>query len=83
MPKTAAKDERAIFDFVTELYKTKRVGERTYKRLHALFGDAGMVDFVAILGYYGLVAMMLDVFQAMPPADAPVYFKEPAGRKRR
>jgi 4-carboxymuconolactone decarboxylase len=83
VPKTAAKDERAIYDFVTELYKTKRVGERTYKRLHALFGDAGMVDFVAILGYYGLVAMMLDVFQAMPPADAPVYFKEPARRKRR
>jgi 4-carboxymuconolactone decarboxylase len=82
-PRTAAKDERAIFDFVAELYKTKRVGERTYKRVHALFGDAGMVDLVAILGYYALVAMMLDVFQAMPPADAPIHFKEPARRKRR
>lgn len=76
-PKKAKKDERAIFDFVRELYKTRRVSDRTYKRLHSLLGDAGMVDFVAILGYYGLVAMMLDVFQAMPPDDAPQYFKEP------
>jgi len=82
VPKTAAKDERAIFDFIAELYKDKRVTERTYKRVHALFGDAGMVDFVAILGYYGLVAMMLDSFQAMPPADAPEYFRAPARRRR-
>lgn len=75
-PKTAKKDERAIFDFVQELYKTRRVSDRTYKRMHTLLGDAGMVDFVGILGYYGLVAMMLDVFQALPPDDAPQYFKE-------
>ena len=79
-PKTAKKDERAIFDLVQELYKTRRVSDRTYKRVHTLLGDAGMVDFVGILGYYGLVAMMLDVFQAMPPEDAPQYFKEPGSR---
>ena len=79
-PKTAKKDERAIFDLVQELYKTRRVSDRTYKRVHTLLGDAGMVDFVGILGYYGLVAMMLDVFQAMPPEDAPQYFKVPGKR---
>jgi 4-carboxymuconolactone decarboxylase len=82
VPKTAAKDERALFDFVTELYKSKRVSARTYKRMHAVLGDAGMVDAVAILGYYALVAMMLDVFQAMPPADAPDYFPAPARRRK-
>ncbi len=80
VPKKMKKDERAIFDLVNELYKTRRVGDRTYKRAQALFGDAGMVDLVGILGYYGLVAMMLDVFQALPPADAPQYFKEPGAR---
>src|ERR1700692_2518364 len=29
-PKSAPKDERAIYDFVNELYKTKRVSDRTY-----------------------------------------------------
>jgi len=79
-PKKMKADERVVFDVVAELYKTRRVSDRAYKRAQALFGDAGMVDLVAILGYYALVAMMLDVFQAMPPDDAPQYFKEPRAR---
>lgn len=80
IPKTARKDEKAVFDFVQELYKTRRVGAKNYKRVQALFGDAGMVELVGILGYYGLVAMMLNVFQVQPPEDAPQYFKEPGAR---
>ena len=30
---------QAIYDFVSELYKTKRVSERTYRRVHAFLGD--------------------------------------------
>ena len=79
-PKRLKKDERAVYDLVQELYKTRRVSDRTYKRAQALFGDSGMVELVGILGYYALVAMMLDVFQAVPPADAPQYFAEPRRR---
>ena len=32
-PKGAPKDERAIYEFIQELYKTRRVSERTYKRV--------------------------------------------------
>src|SRR6266849_5383401 len=60
-PKKAPKDERAIYDFVAELYKTRRVSERTYKRVQAILGDATTVELVGILGYYATVAMMLDV----------------------
>jgi 4-carboxymuconolactone decarboxylase len=79
-PKRMKKDERAIFDLVRELYKTRRVSERTYKRAQALFGDAGMVDLMGILGYYGLVAMMLNVFQMQPPPETPQAFKEPGAK---
>ena len=75
--KSAAKDERAVYDFVHELYKTKRVSDRTYKRLHALLGDAGLVEFVGILGYYVMISMTLNVFRMMPPADAELAFAEP------
>jgi len=77
VPKSAAKDERAVYDFVHELYKTKRVSDRTYKRLHALLGDAGLVEFVGILGYYVMISMTLNVFRMMPPADAELAFAEP------
>ena len=78
MPKSAQKDERAIYDFVQELYKSRRVSDKTYKRVHAIFGDRGTVELVGILGYYTLISMTLNVFRAEVPADAPLPFPEPA-----
>ena len=75
-PQSAPKDERAIYAFVRELYKTNRVSDRTYKRLHAFLGDAAMVELVGILGYYALISMTLNVFRMMPPADAELAFAE-------
>jgi 4-carboxymuconolactone decarboxylase len=75
-PKSAPKDERAIYAFVRELYKTSRVSDRTYKRVHAFLGDGGTVELVGILGYYVLISMTLNVFRMMPPADAELAFAE-------
>jgi 4-carboxymuconolactone decarboxylase len=76
MPKSAPKDERAVYDFIRELYRRKRVTDKTYARLHALLGDAGMVEFVGILGYYVLIAMSLNVFRMGPPEGEPLPFPE-------
>ena len=75
-PKSAQKDERAIYDFVQELYKTRRVSDRTYKRVHSLLGDQATVELVGILGYYVMISMTLNVFRMMPPADSPLPFAE-------
>ena len=77
VPKSAAKDERAVYDFVHDLYKTKRVSDRNYKRVHALLGDAGTVELVGILGYYVMISFTLNVFRMMPPQDAELGFAEP------
>lgn len=76
-PKSAPKDEKAIFRFIAELHKTKRVSDRAYKSVHALLGDAAMVEFVGILGYYTLVAMSLNVFRVPLPEGEKLPFKEP------
>jgi len=75
-PKTAPKDERAIFAFVQELYKSRRVSDSTYQRVHDFLGDKGTVELVGILGYYVLISMTLNVFRMLPPADAKLAFKE-------
>jgi len=73
-PRTAAKDERAISDFIGDLYKTRRAGDRNYKRVHALLGEQATVELVGILGYYVMVAMSLNVFRMLPPDDAELPF---------
>lgn len=81
-PKSAPKDERALYDFISELHKTKRVSDKTYGRLHALLGDAAMVEFTGILGYYTLIAMTLNVFRVALPEGEALPFREPAMKGR-
>ena len=75
-PKTAPKDERAIYDFIQELYKKRRVSDRTYKRVQGLLGETATVELVGILGYYVMISMTLNVFQMLPPPDAKLAFAE-------
>lgn len=75
-PKKLSKDERAIYDFAAELHKTRRVSDKTYAKVHALFGDAGMVEFAGILGYYTLVALTLNVFHVPLPEGETLPFRE-------
>ncbi len=76
-PKSAPKDERAIYAFVQELYKTKRLSDRAYSRVHSLLGDAATVELVGILGYYALISMTLNVFRMLPPESEKLTFAEP------
>jgi 4-carboxymuconolactone decarboxylase len=78
VPKAAPKDERAIYDFIQELYKTRRVNDKTFARVRSLLGDAATVELVGILGYYSLISMILNVFRMSPPGDEPLPFAESA-----
>jgi 4-carboxymuconolactone decarboxylase len=75
-PKSAPRDEMAIYAFVKELYASRRVSDITYRRVHKVLGDAGTVELVGILGYYALISMTLNVFRMPVPGDTPP-FKEP------
>jgi 4-carboxymuconolactone decarboxylase len=77
-PKSAPGDERAIFQFISELYRTKRVSDRTYARVVKMIGDPATVELVGILGYYALVSMTLNTFNVLPAPDQAVPFREPA-----
>jgi 4-carboxymuconolactone decarboxylase len=76
VPKSATKDERVIYDFVQELYETKRVSDKNFARVHELLGTTGTIELVGILGYYALISMILNVFRMSPPAGEPLPFAE-------
>ena len=75
-PKSAPEDERAIYDFIQELYKTKRVSDRNFRRVRSILGDAATVELVGILGYYVLISMILNVFRMSLPEGEPLPFAE-------
>jgi len=60
--------ERVVYEFVTEYFRTNRVSTATYDRALEAFGEAGVVDLVGVVGYYGLVCMTLNVFEIDVPA---------------
>jgi 4-carboxymuconolactone decarboxylase len=76
MPKSLPKDERAIYDFIQELYKTKRVSDKTFKRVVEVLGEPATVEFVGILGYYVLISMILNIFRMSPPEGEALPFAE-------
>ena len=80
LPKGAPKDERAIYDFIKELYRTRRASERSYVRVRAFLNDAAMVELVGILGYYVMISMTLNVFRMLPAQDVELPFGAESAR---
>ena len=61
-------DEQAIvYAFGTELLHDKRVSDATYEQALARFGETGVVEAASIVGYYAMLAAILNV--ARTPAE--------------
>jgi 4-carboxymuconolactone decarboxylase len=68
-PTAMSADEEAVFDYASELLKTKHVSDATFERAKSRFGLKGVVDMTGILGYYTLLAMQLNAAQYSIPVD--------------
>ncbi len=68
-PAGMAADEAAIYDFCIELRRDRKVSDATFAAVQKLFGDQGVVDLIAVSGYYDLVSMTLNVAEVTTPPD--------------
>jgi 4-carboxymuconolactone decarboxylase len=66
-PTGMGKDEEVVYDLLTEALQNKSVSDATYDRAIAQFGEQNLVDLLAIAGYYGLLAMLLNVARTPLP----------------
>ena len=73
-PQGMKDDETALYEFCTELYRDKNVGDATFKAALEKFGERGIMDVIGIIGYYDLVSMALIVQKATgkPGDEAPL-----------
>jgi 4-carboxymuconolactone decarboxylase len=71
-PTGMAQDEEIVYDFLTELLVNKGVCDATYERALKQFGEPGVIDLIAISGYYGLLAMVMNVARTAVPEGNPL-----------
>jgi 4-carboxymuconolactone decarboxylase len=60
--------DRAVYEFATELLERGTVGDGAYGAALRILGAAGVVELVALLGFYTTIAMTLNAHQVPMPA---------------
>ena len=65
-------DERMIYDFVTELLANKTVSTAMFESAKAAFGLEGVIEAVTCTGLYGMIGLVLNVFEIPPQPGKPL-----------
>jgi 4-carboxymuconolactone decarboxylase len=76
-PGNMTEDQRIIYDFCTELHRSRFVSDANFNAVKARFGEQGVVDLIAVSGYYVAVSMTLNVGRVAVPNGAPNPLPEP------
>ena len=71
-PAKMSADEAIVHDFSRELHDTHGVSDAMYKTALDRFGERGVMDLIAVNGYYVLVSMCLNVDRTPMPGGAPL-----------
>jgi alkylhydroperoxidase family enzyme len=73
-PLFAERDERTVYLVARELTDTGQVSQASYDAARELLGEAGMVELVALCGYYTLISFLLNAFAVpIPPGARPMW----------
>jgi 4-carboxymuconolactone decarboxylase len=62
-------DQELIYRFVVSLLKKHRVDDDSFEAFRSRFGERGIVDASCLMGYYGMVAHLLNAVRADPLGD--------------
>jgi 4-carboxymuconolactone decarboxylase len=62
-------DEEILYNYAMELYRDRAVSDTSYAAAVKQFGEKGLIDLVATMGYYDTVAMTLITAKAMAPKE--------------
>ena len=60
-PASMQPDEEAVYNFCTEVLNTKHASDGVFHAAKEKFGERGVVDMLAVVGYYQFVSMLLNV----------------------
>jgi 4-carboxymuconolactone decarboxylase len=75
-PDAMKDDEAVVWEFTTQLRRDHNVDDATYAKALEKFGEQGIMDLIAVNGYYDVVSMTLNVARVAPPDGEPLPFKQ-------
>jgi 4-carboxymuconolactone decarboxylase len=81
-PEKMKGDETILYNYAMEMYRDKSVSDATYAAAVKQFGEKGLIDLVATMGYYDTVAMTLISAAAVAPKEDDVPQLPSASRHR-
>lgn len=71
-PEGMSDDQRIVYDFCTELHRTRFVSDASFAATKQRFGEQGVIDLIAVSGYYVAVSMTLNTARVgLPEGVAP------------
>ena len=66
---TGPGDVQAVWRLVRELLDAREVTDATFDQARGVVGEAGVVDLVAVAGYYTTLAMTMNIARTPVPSD--------------
>lgn len=70
-PEFEDEDERWVYEFARDLLRRGHVGDSIYGKILQRWGDTGVVELTALVGYYTMVALTLNAHRIPLPATIP------------
>jgi 4-carboxymuconolactone decarboxylase len=69
-PQTLPPDESVVYEFCVQLLTEHEVRDPTYADARALLEEQGLVDLCGVCGYYGMLALFMNVARTALPEGA-------------
>ncbi len=70
-PEFSEAGDEIVYNLCTEMFESRRVTDTTYQRAVETFGLQTVVELIAIMGYYCMVSVTLNAFEApIPPGES-------------
>lgn len=69
-PEFSTPEEATVYAFCRDVLDHGRAGDAAYAEALGVFGAEGVVELVAVAGYYSLISMILNTFDVTPPDGA-------------